>query len=115
MIRGINAGPHLTISDGYAPTPTFSPGAQSAGMVRYNTNMQCMEVYDGQGWQAIYTAHPTIEMTSQAREAVEWAMRKQEEEYKLQALIKKHPGLQELNDKLEMMKILCQEEEQKNV
>ena len=115
MIRGINAGPHLTISDGYAPTPTFSPGAQSAGMVRYNTNMQCMEVYDGIGWQAIYTAQPTIEMTPQAREAVEWAMSKQEEEYKLQALIKKHPGLKDLHDKFEMMKILCQEEEQKNV
>jgi hypothetical protein len=110
MIKGINAGPHLTISGSYPYTPTFSPGAQSAGMVRYNVNMQCMEVYDGTGWQPIGTASPTIEMTPQAREAVEWAMSKQEEEYKLRALMKQHPGLKDLHDKFEMMKILCQEE-----
>ena len=110
MIRGINAGPHLTISDGYVSTPSFSPGAQSAGMVRYNTNMKCLEVYDGISFVTLGTAHPTIEMTPQAREAVEWAMSKQEEEYKLQALMKQHPGLKDLHDKFEMMKILCQEE-----
>ena len=111
MIRGINAGPHLTISDGYAPVPNFSPGAQSAGMVRYNTNIQCMEVYDGQGWQSIYTAYPTVELAPASREAVEWAMRKQHEERKLRDLMEQHPGLKELHDQLEMMKILCQQEE----
>ena len=115
MIRGINAGPHLTISDGYAPTPTFSPGAQSAGMVRYNTNMQCMEVYDGIGWQTIYTAHPTVDLAPASREAVEWAMRKQQEERKLKDMMERHPVLQELHDKFEMMKVLCYEEENKNV
>jgi hypothetical protein len=114
MIRGINAGPHLTISDGYAPTPTFSPGAQSAGMVRYNTNMQCMEVYDGQGWQTLYTAHPTVDLAPASREAVEWAMRKQHEERKLKDMMERHPGLKELHDKFEMMKVLCQEEEKNN-
>ena len=34
-----------------------------------------------------------------------------EEEKKLQELIDKHPGLKELNDKFEMMKALCYEEE----
>jgi hypothetical protein len=110
MIRGINAGPHLTISDGYAPTPSFSPGAQSAGMVRYNTNMQCMEVYDGIGWQTIYTAHPTVDLAPASREAVEWAMRKQHEERNLKEMMERHPGLKDLYDKFEMMKILCQEE-----
>ena len=115
MIKGINAGPHLTITNGYAPAPSFSPGAQSAGMLRYNTNMQCMEVYDGQGWQSIYTAHPTVELAPASREALEWAMRKQQEERKLKDLMDRHPGLKELHDKLEMMKILCTEEDEKNV
>lgn len=110
MIRGINAGPHLTISNGYSHTPSISPGAQSAGMVRYNTNMDCLEVYDGTGWQPIGTASPTVDLAPASREAVEWAMRKQHEERKLQDLMKQHPGLKELHDKFEMMKILCQEE-----
>jgi hypothetical protein len=115
MIRGINAGPHLTISDGYAPVPNFSPGAQSAGMVRYNTNIQCMEVYDGQGWQSIYTAFPTVELAPASREGLEWAMRKQQEERDLKAMMQRHPGLRDLHDKFEMMKVLCYEEENKHV
>ena len=110
MIKSINAGPHLTISGSYPYTPTFSPGAQSAGMVRYNTNMQCMEVYDGTGWQPIGTASPTVELSPLARQAVDWAIHKQREEDELRALMEQHPGLRDLHDKLEMMKILCREE-----
>jgi hypothetical protein len=44
-----------------------------------------------------------------ARQAVDWAIRKQREEDELEALMKQHPGLKDLHDKLEMMKILCQE------
>jgi hypothetical protein len=110
MIKGITGGPHLTVSSGYSHRPTISPGAQSAGMVRYNPSMDSLEVYDGIGWQHIANAHTTIELAPASREAVEWAMRKQHEERKLQDLMDQHPGLRELHDKLEMMKILCQEE-----
>ena len=111
MIKDITGGPHLTISNGYSHRPTISPGAQSAGMVRYNTNMDCLEVYDGIGWQPIANAHTTIDLAPASREAVEWAMRKQHEERKLRDLMEQHPGLKELHDQLEMMKILCQQEE----
>jgi hypothetical protein len=33
------------------------------------------------------------------------------QERKLQELMDRHPGLKDLNDKFEMMKVLCQEEE----
>jgi hypothetical protein len=111
MIRSINAGAHIVVSDGYPHRPSISPGAQSAGMVRYNTNTDNLEVYDGIGWQPIGTAQPTVELSPLARQAVDWAVRKQREEDELEALMKKHPGLKELNDKFEMMKVLCQEEE----
>lgn len=110
MIRGVNGGAHIIVSGGHSYMPHISPGAQSAGMVRYNTNMDCLEVYDGTGWQPIGTAHPTVELSPLARQAVDWAMRKQREEDELKALMEQHPGLRELHDKLEMMKILCQEE-----
>jgi len=109
MIRSINAGAHIVISDGYTHRPSISPGAQSAGMIRYNTNTDNLEVYDGIGWQPIGTAQPTVELSPLARQAVDWAVRKQREEDELEALMKKHPGLRELYDQLEMMKILCQE------
>jgi hypothetical protein len=114
MIKGINGGAHILVSNGYSHTPSISPGAQSAGMVRYNANMHCLEVYDGTGWQPIGNASPTVELSPLARQAVDWAVRKQQEEDELQALMKQHPGLKDLHDKLEIMKILCQEEENKN-
>jgi len=109
MIRSINAGAHIIVANGYESKPYISPGAQSAGMVRYNTNMDCLEVYDGQNWQTVGNAVPTVELSPLARQAVDWAIRKQREEDDLQALMKQHPGLRELHDQLEMMKILCQE------
>lgn len=111
MIKGIAAGPHLTVSNTYSNIPNISPGAQSAGIVRYNPNMQAMEVYDGQGWQQIGGAYPTIDLAPASREALEWAVRKQHEERNLRHMMERHPGLRELHDKFEMMKILCQEEE----
>jgi len=110
MIRNINAGAHIVVSDGYIHRPSISPGAQSAGMVRYNTNTDNLEVYDGIGWQPIGNASPTVDLSPMARQAVDWAVRKQREEDELEALMKKHPGLRELHNQLEMMKILCQEE-----
>lgn len=110
MIRGLNGGAHILVSNTYESKPHISPGAQSAGMVRYNSNMDCLEVYDGMNWFTVGTAHPTVELSPMARQAVDWAIRKQREEDDLQALMKQHPGLKDLHDKLEMMKILCQDE-----
>ncbi|CAB4133655.1 hypothetical protein UFOVP257_377 [uncultured Caudovirales phage] len=113
MIRGINGGSHILVSNTYESKPHISPGSLSAGMVRYNSNMDCLEVYDGISWFTIGTAQPTVELSPMARQAVDWAIRKQREDDELEALMKKHPGLKDLHDKLEMMKVLCQEEENK--
>ena len=110
MIRGVTGGAHIIVANGYESKPYISPGAQSAGMVRYNSNMDCLEVYDGMNWQTIGNAVPTVELSPLARQAVDWAVRKQREEDELEALMKQHPGLRELHNQLEMMKILCQEE-----
>ena len=113
MIKGINAGPHLTVSNSYSNPPNISPGALSAGMVRYNANIQGMEVYDGQSWLSFVGAYPTIELAPASREGLEWAIRKHQEERNLKAMMERHPGLKDLHDKFEMMKILCAEEETK--
>ena len=110
MIRGVTGGAHIIVANGYESKPYISPGAQSAGMVRYNSNMDYLEVYDGISWIPIGNAVPTVELSPLARQAVDWAMRKQREEDELKALMEQHPGLKDLHDKLEMMKILCQEE-----
>lgn len=111
MIKNIySRTDHIQIGQGYSNVPPMSPGAQSAGMLRYNTNSNTMEVYNGVAWFSIETA-ADISLSPMAQQAMDWAMKKMEEDLRLQSLMARHPGLKELNDKFEMMKILCQEEE----
>lgn len=92
--------------------PYISPGAQSAGMVRFNTSQQCLEVYDGQTWVRLnYDAE--LELNPQIRETVEWARRKQREEHELEMLCAQHPGLQEAWDRFRLMRELVKQESHK--
>ena len=114
MIRGVTGGAHIIVANGHESKPYISPGAQSAGMVRYNTNMDCLEVYDGISWLVLGTYSPLVELDFQTKEIVGWARAKMLEEQQLLELAKKHPGLQEAYERLEIMKTLTLKEEMKN-
>jgi hypothetical protein len=94
----------------YHSVPPMSPGAQSAGILRWNTNTNTIEVYNGMSWYTIDTS-VSLDLSEQAKQTLSWAYDKMIEERKLKELLARHPGLKELNDKFEMMKVLCQEEE----
>ena len=111
MIKTLSSGSqHIAIVGGNPSVPPISPGAVGAGIVRYNTNMQQMEVYDGLSWHGI-NSHVTIDLGWDSKQTIEWAHKKMQEEKRLQELMKQHPGLKDLHDKFEMMKVLCQKEE----
>jgi hypothetical protein len=111
MIKTLSSGSqHIAVIGGNPGAPPISPGAVGAGMVRYNPNMQQMEVYDGISWFGI-NSHVTIDLGMTSKQAIEWANQKMREEQRLKDLMARHPGLKELNDKFEMMKVLCIEEE----
>ena len=89
--------------------PYISPGAQSAGMVRWNGSMNRTEVYDGISWVSLGgDAH--LDLSEQAKQALAWAKGKMAEEQQLKELMAQHPALQELHDKFEMMKLLVSEQ-----
>jgi len=113
MINSLQSGSqHLTISGGTTYVPYISPGAMSSGSVRYNTNTQKLEVYDGVSWHSMVD-NAIIDLGHETKEVMEWAHKKMHEEKRLQELIKRHPGLKDLHDKFEMMRVLCLEEERK--
>lgn len=113
MIKQIHSSTnHIQISTGYSSVPPISPGSQSAGMLRWNTSSNCIEVYNGIGWYSIETS-ANIFLGHDAQQAIDWAVKKMQEENQLKSLMEKHPGLRDLNDKFEMMRVLCQEEENK--
>ena len=111
MIKNIYSGSnHIQINPGYGNVPPISPGAQSAGMLRWNTSSNTIEVYNGVAWFSVDTT-ANISLSDSAQSALDWAVNKMQEEDRLKSLMDRHPGLKDLNDKFEMMKVLCQEEE----
>lgn len=89
MIRTITAGAGIHISGSVYNAPYIDTTRASAGLVRYQGGN--FEVYDGGSWLPMASSYPQIELDSVTRSAVEWAMRKMEEEHELLALASKHP------------------------
>lgn len=110
MIQHLNTytGEWLSVNQSHA-TPYISPGSMSAGMMRYNPNNNCVEVYDGNSWFT-FSGHAEVSLTPEAQRIMAWAKDKMRQEEELAELMKKHPGLKDLYDKFELMKALVTEE-----
>ena len=92
----------------------ISDGASGAGMVRWNSNMNCLEVNDGNSWQQIHSTHPMISLTSDAETLLDWARAKRDEEWRIAALAAKNPtvadalaAVQLAKEKLQVVTALC--------
>ena len=95
----------------HASLPYISPGAGGSGMVRYNSNMQQLEVNDGSVWLQLGQTS-SIGLTQEAEQALQWAQQQRKREQELDALAKQHPGIKDLQEKLEIMIALVKQEQQ---
>jgi hypothetical protein len=113
MIKGITqAGKYVTVSGGSgASGPYISPGAQSAGMVRYNPNSQNLEIYDGVAWVTYAQSYSSIGLTYEAESLLDWAKEKREEELKMQAMMKKFPALKKAKENYDLIWNIVKDEE----
>jgi hypothetical protein len=121
MIKGIyQSGKYVTVAGGSAPSvnvhftnaaPQSSAAHGVAGQIRYSTIGQCLEIFDGNNWQPWYSSTASVGLTPDAEEIIDWAKNKMQQEQRLQALMEQHPGLKELHEKLEVMKILVEKQE----
>lgn len=104
MIKGIaSAGKYVTVSGGSSPMPYISPGAQSSGMVRYNTNSQNLEVYDGVAWITYAGSYSSVGLTPDAEALLDWAKEKREEELKIQTMTEKFPALKKAKENYDLI------------
>jgi hypothetical protein len=93
-------------------------GYMNVGDVRYNTNMQRFEVYDGNVWIEINTSHASVGLTPDAERALDWAVRKQREDADLESLAKSNSTIadllkqkNDLDSKIKMVQTLIREEQ----
>lgn len=108
MIKNINGRNHVIVNN-YNAAPYISPGSQSAGMVRYNTNTCDMEVYDGVAWKQL-SSSIDIGLDPETEMILTWAREKMLEEKRIDDLCEKHPGLRKAKDNYELFKKLIIEE-----
>jgi hypothetical protein len=104
MIKGITSvGKYVTVTvsgGSGASGPYISPGALSAGMVRYNSNSQNLEVYDGVAWIAYAQSYSSVGLTPEAEALLDWAKEKRAEEQRLKELSEKSPAIKDLIDQM---------------
>lgn len=112
MIKDIMSGPGIVVT-GNSGTPYISPGAQSAGMTRYNTGTQNLEVYDGNAWLSMSTSSQ-VSLDVNTLEVINWARKKMAAEARLEELMEQHPGLRDAHEKFEIMKALCSNDKLNN-
>lgn len=110
MIKNLNAmGKYIEVTGGQTMYTHFSPGGQGAGMLRWNTNTNNLEVNDGVSWRTIEASPAFVGLTSDARDAIDWALAKKQQEEKLERLCQEHQGIRDLKEKLEIMIKLVQD------
>lgn len=111
MIKGLTGGQYISVIGGDVSNPYISPGAVGAGMMRYNPNMNCMEVNDGNSWRQLGMNYASVDLTGEAVALLDWAKKKKAEEDKIDELCKKYPGLGKARDNYEVFLKLVQSEE----
>lgn len=99
----------------YSPSqsPYISPGSMSAGMVRYNSSSQNLEVYDGNAWLTL-SGSADVGLSPEAQQVLDWAYKKMKDDEQLELLLEKHPGLRDLHEKFTVMKALVAEDDKKS-
>lgn len=121
MLKTINGSGRYMMVNGGFPANTYintrSP-FMNVGDVRYNTQMQRFEVYDGQMWLEINSSHASVGLTPDAENAIDWAIRKRKEEDDLMKLAESDPTIADLvnqkkdiENKIEVVKILKRNEQ----
>lgn len=94
MIRGINtSGKYLQVSGGMPSTTYISPSAVGAGMMRYNGNMNCIEVNDGNAWKQLDMSYATVELNSDAESLLDWARKERDKQQAREHAVKNNPAL----------------------
>ena len=83
--------------------PYINMGAPSSGMMRYNGNNQCIEVFDGSSnvWLQMHGKNVDIQLSPQVQSVVAWAQLRMAEESEWEKLAKTNDAV---NIALENMK-----------
>lgn len=93
MIKNLAGGRYITVTGATVSDPYISPGAVGSGMMRWNPNMNCMEVNDGNTWKQFTSSYPTIDLNHEAQELMDWARKEKNKQLERERRIRENPAL----------------------
>jgi hypothetical protein len=96
MINSImSMGKHIIVGGGNSASNYINNGSGMMGVgdLRFNTSTQQIEFYNGQTWQIFTMAQATVGLTGTAETAIDWAMKKMEEEKEARAMAEQYPAV----------------------
>ena len=93
MIKTITGGRYITVQGGSISDPYISPGAAGSGMMRWNPNMNCMEVNDGSMWKQISMGYATVTLDAEAESLLNWAREERNKQIQRESRIRSNPAL----------------------
>ena len=98
MISGVatgQTGGYLYVEGGYSSLPNVysNPNNPLQGAVRYMSNTNRFEVFDGTVWMPITPGMPSVSLSNEAIDILNWAKQKIADEQRLAELARTHPGV----------------------
>ena len=119
MLKTVNSMSRYMMVNGGMPATTYinpSSGYMNVGDVRYDTQMQRLEVYDGQMWREINSSHASVGLTPEAEMALDWAINKKREDAMLEEKARTNPAIADLleqrktiDEKIKVIEILTKD------
>ena len=101
MIKTVtSSSPHMyAAGSSTLPYVSYNPSNPAQGMLRINGSD--MEVFDGSSWVKIYLSNADIGLNGAANSAIDWAIKKMEEEKAWKVLAEKNQAVKIALDNLE--------------
>lgn len=101
MLKSItSSSPHLYAAGGSSlPFVSYNPNNPIQGMLRINGSE--MEVFDGSSWVRMFMGNADIGLNGSANAAIDWAIKKMNEEKKWQELSESNQAVKIALDNLE--------------
>lgn len=93
MIKGLTGGKYITVTGGSPSNTYISPGAVGAGQMRYNGNMNCIEVNDGNSWIRMDMSYAQVQLDAEAESIMHWAKQERDRQRLREKRIQENPAL----------------------
>ena len=94
MIKSITkSSPYITVTGGNPMNPYFSPGAQGAGQMRFNTSSNNIEVWDGVTWKELGMSYVNVDISGETQELLKWARETKNRELSRESRVRSNPAL----------------------